>query len=179
MKNTRQLFINIHLIIASLFLPLMLLMPLTGSLYIWGYSGAIEKAEAFRISDSLPEGEKAQEDFFREQFKKNNVDYEFEYIRFGKNDFTFRPTTRVHYSAVREEGGVVMYKMAPTLLKRLSELHKGHGPRLMRSFEAIFGIALILVAISGLWLAFTVKTYRRTTLVSFAVGTAVILFCLI
>lgn len=176
--NTRKIMIYAHLMIGSLFLPLMLLMPLTGSLYIWGYSGDVVKTEAFRVAGEVPKDEKEQDVFFKDIFKKQNVDFEYEYIRSGKGDYTFRPTTRIHYSAVQEGAEIVFTKVEPTLLRRLVELHKGHGPKLMRWFESAFGIALILVTLSGIWLAITVKTYRKATLLSFGLGLGLIFLCL-
>lgn len=176
---SRKTVLQIHLIIASLFLPLLLLMPLTGSLYLWGFSGTQEKTEAFRFAGSIPTEPEAQERFFREQFKAQGLDFDFEYIRSNKNDFVFRPTSRVHYSASLENNEIIVSKIEPSLLKRLSELHKGHGPVMMRWFESLFGIALILTTLSGLWLAISVPAYRKASLISFAVGTLIIAVCLI
>lgn len=171
--------IYIHLVIAALFLPLLLLMPMTGSLYLWGFSGDQEKIEAFTITETAPEGKTEQEQFFRDQFKKQNINFDFEYIKSTKTDYIFRPATRNHYMATKTDAGLVFYEMKPTLLKRLVELHKGHGPLMMRWFESLFGICLVLVTLSGLWLAVTVPAYRKATIISFCVGMAVIAGCLV
>lgn len=172
--------INIHLILAALFMPLLLMMPFTGASYILGFQGDQTKTIAFQIQDAVPEETAAQEQFFREQFKKNNVDFDFEYIRATKTDFIFRPTTRTHYVASRaEDGSLTVSKIEPTLMKRMTELHKGHGPVAMRWFEVALGVALILTTLSGLWLAWTVPAYRKTTLISFGIGVIVIAMCLI
>lgn len=176
---SRKLMIQIHLVIAALFLPLMLLMPLTGTLYIWGVKGTDEKAEAFRTSGLVPEEKDAQEAFFREKFKEAGVDYNFEYVRARGAEYTFRPQSKVYFTAKAEGDALTFTRHDPALLTRLTELHKGHGPVLMRWFESAFGIALILTTLSGLWLALTVKAYRMTTLVSFSIGTAIMLFCLL
>lgn len=176
---TRKLMIYIHLVIAAVFLPLMLIMPLTGSLYIFGFTGDQEKVESFRVQAQVPEEAKEKEDFFRDLFRRQGIDFDFEYIRGTKTDFIFRPATRVHYVATKDGETLVVSKVTPTLLKRLIELHKGHGPTLMRWYEAFFGIALILVTLSGLWLAWTVKPYRKATLISFGIGVLVIALCLI
>lgn len=176
---SRKLMIQIHLVIAALFLPLMLLMPLTGTLYIWGVRGEDVKAEAFRARGTPPGEREAQEAFFREKFREAGVDYDFEYVRGRGRDFTFRPASKLHYTASLDGEEIVFTKVDPSLLTRLTELHKGHGPVLMRWYESIFGIALILVTLSGLWLALTVAVYRRTTLISFGIGAAIVLFCLL
>lgn len=180
--NTRKLMINIHLVLAALFMPLLLIMPFTGASYILGFKGDQAKTEAFRITTAtLPENTKEKEQFFRDEFKKQNIDFDFEYIKDAGKTLIFRPTTRVHYVASIEKDAneIVVTKVNPTWLARLIELHKGHGPTMMRWFEAIFGLALILTTLSGLWLAWTAKPYRKITLISFAIGCSVILICLI
>lgn len=177
---SRKTWINVHLILAALFMPLMLMMPFTGALYLLGYQGDQTKTEVFRISEPVPEEEKATEDFFRRHLEAKGMNSDFEYIRSTKTDFIMRPTTRVHFMATKADGNdLIVYKIEPNMLKRMIELHKGHGPRMMRWFETAFGLALILTTLSGLWLAWTVKPYRNITLVSFAVGVVLILVCMI
>lgn len=176
---SRKLLIQFHLMIASLFLPLMLMLPATGALYIWGVKGTDQQAEAFRTTGVIPADTETQEAFFREKFKEAGVDYDFEYIRVRGADYTFRPQSKVYFTAKAEGENLTFTRHDPALLTRLTELHKGHGPVMMRWFESAFGVALILTTISGLWLAVTVKAYRSTTLISFAIGSAIMLFCLI
>ncbi len=177
---SRKILINIHLVLAALFMPLMLMMPFTGALYLLGYQGDQTKTEIFRINEPVPEDEAAQETFFRRHLEGKGMNSDFEYIRSTKTDFIMRPTTRTHFMAAKaNDNELIVYKIEPNLLKRMIELHKGHGPRMMRWFETAFGLALILTTLSGLWLAWTVKPYRNTTLISFAVGVALILVCLI
>ncbi len=175
--KTRSLFLFSHLAIGCYFLPLMLIMPLSGALHIWGVAEDQEKTEAFRVEAIVPATD--QESFFREQFKKQSIDFDFEYIKSSKSDFIFRPTSRTHYVATQEGSQLIFTKVTPNLNRRLMELHKGHGPQLMRRLEMIFGIALIFVALSGVWLAVSSKGYRKVTLISFSVGLVTILVCLI
>lgn len=151
-------------------------MPLTGSLHLWKIPENQEKTEAFRIKALAPK--EGTEDFFREIFKQQNMDFEFESVRSSKNEFTFRPSSRVHYVAVQEGDELVFTKIDPAWNRRLMELHKGHGPILMRWLESAFGVALILVTLSGIWLSLTAKAYRKVTVISFLTGLAVILACL-
>jgi hypothetical protein len=176
---TRQFMIQIHLVIASVFLPLLLMMPLTGALYLWGFKGEQTKEEAFRITDRPPVEKLAQEEFFRAKFKEQNIDYDFEYVRAAAKEYIFRPATQIHYIANVDGDELIFSRINPNLLKRMMELHKGHGPILMRWFESLFGVALIMVTLSGLWLAFTVPKYRRLTFISFGIGLAAIIVCMI
>lgn len=175
----RQKIISVHLWLSSFFLPMLFLIPATGALMLLKTSGDTERVVAFEISDTLPDQAEEHEPFFREQFKKNNVDFDFEYIRYSGADFIFRPTSRIHYVAVKSEtNSLSMYRVTPNLLKRLTEIHKGHGPAFIKWVEIAFGAALLLITISGLWLALTVPAYRRQTLIAFGVGTVLILVSL-
>lgn len=182
--NIRKVMTYVHLSLASLFMPLLLLMPFTGTMYLLGFKGDQTKTEAFRIpAVAIPEDEAEQKVFFREIFLANSVQYSFSYIRGGGKEFIFRPTSRVHYVAsiadTSDKSEIVFSKVEPDLMKRLIEVHKGHGPVAMKWFEVAFGLALILMTLSGLWLAWTVKPYRKATLISFGVGALIIALCLI
>jgi len=174
----RRLFVTAHLVLATFFLPFLLIMPLTGALYIWGYSGDAVKTDAFVITDALPENCDDHPAFFRAQFAKQNLDFTFEKIKGNGKEFTFRPSTRVHYAAAVTPEGIKVQKIEPTLLKRLIEVHKGHGPQYLRWLESAFGICLLLVAISGIWLAATSRAYRMPLVISAALGTALIVAAL-
>lgn len=177
--NTRKKIIYVHLILTAFFLPFLLLMPTTGALYIWGFQGDQTKQEVFRITEPVPEDAKAQEDFFRRHLEQQGFKADFEYIRSNKTDFTLRPTSRDHFVASRDGEELVVYQMKPTLLRRLIELHKGHGPTFMRTFQSIFGVFLVMITFTGLWLAVTVPAYRKPTLLAFAGGALVIAFAMI
>lgn len=176
----RSTLIQIHLILASLFLPLLLLMPLTGTSYLLGFKGSEVKTEAFRSQDPLPSENKNIADFFKSQFQKQNIDFDFENVKVTPTEFILRPSTRTHYVAEKAaNGSLIFWRIEPNLHKRLIEIHKGHGPKLMKYFEIGFGVALIMVTLSGLWLSLTVPNYRKATWISFLIGCVIIGLCLI
>ncbi len=169
----RLTWIYLHLGLASLFMPFMLLMPITGGLYLLGESGEMKKSEAFMIEGRAPDSDR--EVFFRDQFKSRGLDFDFEYIRESGKDFTFRPSSRIHYSATQMDNGIQVFRLEPSWLKRLVEIHKGHGPQLLKWIQVAFSLTLILVALSGVYLAWLVPAYRKVMGLSFAVGLVLIL----
>jgi hypothetical protein len=177
----RKFFVTVHLVLAAFFLPLLLMMPFSGVLYLWDKEGEVIKTEAFTISEPLPAAEDQRAAFFKDQFAQHNVSYKFESMRASRDgkDFTFKPTSRLHYTASVKDNGIVVSEANPTLLRRFIEIHKGHGPEMMRYVETFFGWALIFVAISGVWLAVTSKAYRKPLIISFVLGSAVIMMALI
>jgi len=174
MKKSRSWMVQIHLIVASLFLPLMLLMPLSGALYLMDQKGDQTKEEAFVVDGIPPKDKTEMEAFFRGQFLKNNLDFSFEYIKTTDTEYIFRPTSRVYYMAATSNGSLTMYKVNPSILKRMMEIHKGHGPQFVRWLEMAFGVALLLVAFSGVWIGIVTPVYRRAMIVSFLVGAVIL-----
>lgn len=176
----RPTLISIHLILAAFFLPLMLILPLSGSAYIFGWHGSETETELVVISEPIPEAEATRDAFFREVFAEHAPGYDFDYVRGRPGSYQFRPTTRTFYTArTDDEGNTTITKVVPSLMSRLIELHKGHGPQFMRWYEGAFGIALILTALSGLWLAWTVKKYRKQTIIAFVIGSVLMGLCLV
>lgn len=177
--NNRKYFIYIHVALAAFFLPYMLLMPISGTWHLLKLPEDQTKTESFTITGTVPANSPEKEEFFREEFKKKNLDYSFEYIKDNGKDYTFRPTSREYYTATVDGNSMTFTKISPSFSRRLMEIHKGHGPWLIRALEIGFGVALLLVTLSGLWLAFTVTKYRNITLGSFALGTMIVTWALL
>jgi hypothetical protein len=177
--KTRNFAVKTHLILASALMPFLLIMPLSGVFHLIGIKETTVNEHAFTISDPVPTDTKAKELFFNEQFKINKIDFKFEYIKDTGKELIFRPTSKTYYTAISQPDGLVnVYKSQPNLPKKLIELHKGHGPRLMRTLEIIFGFALIIIALSGVWIALVTKPYRKPMAISFLIGATVILCAL-
>lgn len=176
--NNRKYFIYVHLALAAFFLPYMLLMPISGTWHLLKLPEDQTKTESFKIIGTVPSNSPEKEIFFREEFKKQNLDYSFEYLKDNGKDYTFRPTSREYYTATVDGNSIAFTKINPGFSRRLMEIHKGHGPGLIRTLEIGFGFALFLVTLSGLWLAFTVKKYRNITLGSFALGAIIMAWAL-
>lgn len=175
--NIRKTILNLHLILSGLFIPFLIIIPLSGSLYLLNIKGEVEKQEVLRVHTVAPIEDK--ELFFRSLFKDNQIDFDFEYIKENPNELIFRPANRVHYTAKIIDGEVIVTKITPSLLNRLMELHKGHGPRIARYYEAAFGTALMLLLLTGLYLSWTVKNYRKILGISFVVGLAALVLLFI
>lgn len=145
-------------------------MPLTGTLYLLGQSGEEAREKIFEVQGVIPEEKSEKEEFFRQVFKDAGIDYEFQYIRETPTQLIFRPTSRTYMVAKPTDGGVEIFKVTPNFMKSMVELHKGHGPLLFRYFEMVFGVGLILMALSGVWLAWVVPAYRNKLFISFGAG---------
>lgn len=161
--------VKIHTFLATLFLPFALLLPLTGVSYLLGFKGDVVKTEAFKLVTQLPEDESEQIQMFRNTLLQH--DFTFEKMVFKDGEYIFRPTSRPYYSAkVTQENEVTFFKNEPSLMKRLLEVHKGHGPARLRYLEIAFGIALLIISFSGLWLALSLKAYCKISVVGLTLG---------
>ncbi len=175
----RKTWINIHVGLAAFFLPYLLLMPLSGVFYLLDWKGSEQKSTAFEIQGFAPSSETEADTFFREQFKKQGSNYSFEYLKKNGDGFLFRPTSQNYHTATKTETGYRVELVQPNITRRVIELHKGHGPRFMRTVEIAFGIALILVTLSGMYLSLTVAAYRKLTFGAFGVGALFILISIL
>jgi hypothetical protein len=176
----RSLIIKIHLFLACLYLPFMLLMPLTGVSYLLGFKGEETKSEMFQAPPPPSLEESELKKYFQTNLEKNGIKPNFESIKINGQEYILRPSTRTHFIVKNNlEADWSFFKIEPNWLKRLIEIHKGHGPKLMKWFEISFGLALILTTLSGLWLAITIPAYRKITGISFVAGLIVIILSLI
>lgn len=170
---TRYKIVTAHLVLSAFFLPFLLLMPLSGVVHLLGIPEPQLTEPAFTIEQTVPTDAKDRESFFRAIFKEKGINFDFETIRASGNDLTFRPSSREHYTAKLTATGAEVYLQKPGLLKKMLELHKGHGPMLFKRVQTAFGFGLLLVAASGVFLAATVPPYRKKMLIAFAAGAAV------
>lgn len=167
----RQTLLKIHLYLSALFTPFIFLMAFTGTSYLLGYKGDVKKEVVKSVE---LENEKITLEQAQNLLKDIDPDYTFEYLReAGTGAFT-RPTTRTYYQFEKNENGITISKMTPNFLRAVIEVHKGHGPGLLKNLEKILGISLMLVLISGIWLAVSVKRDKKITLILIGLGTLVL-----
>lgn len=171
----RKLLIDIHIYLSAFFLPFLILIPLTGFLYLIGEKGNSTKELVYTINESMPKEAVEQKAWIQENLNRFDPDFKYEYIRSRDNNHLLRPAHKMHYNLVETSEGVEFYKITPNLLQGLVELHKGHGPQLFKKLETAFGAGLLLIMISGTWLSFMVSPYRKKTLIGLALGSIIFL----
>lgn len=166
----RSKWIQIHLVLVGLFFPLMIIMPLSGTAYLLGNKGEVTKSDAFTVEDTFTKEAKA----LRNILKRENVDFDFEYVKDKKKYVVLRPSTRDHYEVhPAEGGGMVFKKIELSWIKILQELHFGHGPKLVKNIQIFFGIAFFLVIISGFVLTLGLKAMSPLFYLGAGVGTII------
>ena len=170
----RKTFITIHMVLSAFFAPMILLVSISGGLYLLGVKGSISTTPVFS-SQSLsidPAAETIKQDVVALLATAGVADYEFEYVKIKGNTLYTRPTSRQHY-VIKVGDGVAVTHANPSLQNRLVELHKGHGPTAFKTFQKIFAASLLLIVLSGLWLGLSAAGLRKRTLILSLTGSAV------
>jgi hypothetical protein len=165
---SRNLWLKIHLFLVGLFLPLLFIIPLSGTQYLLGIKGEAVKTDAFSVETPYT----TDADVIRALFKTQKIDFDFEYVKSRGNHSVLRPATRDHYEVHKTDTGMTFKKVEPNWIKILQELHFGHGPKLMKKVQIAFGIAFFLLIHSGMILTLSLK--KRLPLFGAAFGLGLI-----
>ena len=168
----RKLLIKIHMYLAAFFTPAVLLMAISGGLYLLGVKGQVQEETIFSKSQaSIDAGSPSLQAEVDSLLREAGVDsFSYEYVKVSGNRLYTRPTSSDYYVIESSAAGLKIIQAQPSLQKRLIELHKGHGPTAFKTFQKVFAVGLLLIMISGLWLGLSNARLRPSTLVSAGAG---------
>lgn len=164
----RITMIKIHLYLSAIAAPFLIVMALTGTSYLLGIKGSEINHEVKTIALTTKE---LTEESIAKELKLIDESYSFEYIKKVGDGAITRPTTREYYKFSATQDGTKITHVTPSFLRRLIEVHKGHGPGIIKTYEKGIGIFLLLILISGLYLALTMKKEKKITIILFILGT--------
>lgn len=175
----RKLLITIHMYLSAFFAPAVLLVAVSGGLYLVGIKGNVEQEVVYRTSDvKIDSDSTSLKQDVESLLARAGIDsYSFEYVKVKGTTLYTRPTSANHYIINLSPGGLEIIDAQPSLQSRLVELHKGHGPTAFKTFQKAFAVGLIFIILSGLWLGIAAARLRRSTLLTTAAGALV--FCLL
>ena len=133
----RKLLITLHLYLAAFLAPAVLLVAISGGLYLAGVKGNVEETSIYRGSAVTldPEASTLKADVARVLAEAGVQDYSFEYVKVSGNTLTTRPTSKHHYILKLHADAVEVIAARPSLQSRMIELHKGHGPTLFKTYQ--------------------------------------------
>jgi len=160
----RKLIITIHLALAAFFTPILLIIGISGGLYLIGEKGEM-------TSETLYKGEMGSFTFKTDdkaaqvsQFlKSHGIEQDFEYIKGNGRFMVTRPTSKTHLVFEQEKGQLVVTKKVPNFVTTMIEIHKGHGPLLLKLFQKILAVGLLLTLLTGVYLGLTSPMLRLKT----------------
>ena len=171
----RALLIKLHLYCSAFFAAAIVLVAVSGGLYLIGIKGTIEQTPV----GTLATGQQLLLDPSEAKVQAALVtlgvsDFEFEYVKQKGSQLITRPTTRPFYTLdISGEDAVVRYN-EPSLQKRMIELHMGHGPTAYKAYQQVFAAGMLFIILTGLWLGLSSARLRFSTAV--ISGAGVILF---
>jgi hypothetical protein len=175
----RRLFITIHLYLSSFFAAAVLLVAISGGLYLLGYKGKVAETPVATLPKSahdLP-AQASKSDVAALLAAAGVEDFDFEYVRQNENGkrAVTRPTSRVHYLIDARGRSITVSRAEPDLQARMIELHKGHGPTAFKQFQKFFAAGMLFIILSGLWLGLSAERLRKRTGLAFGAGLAIFL----
>lgn len=171
----RKQFITLHMYIAAFFAPAVLLVAISGGLYLAGFKGSVEQESIYQSSsiDIDPQSNSLKADVTALLAAAGVSSYSFEYVKVKGDTLFTRPTSTDHYVIQLRGDGTEILHARPSLQSRMMELHKGHGPTAFKTFQKVFAIGLAIIILSGLWLGLSAARLRRSTLLTTAAGAVI------
>ena len=148
---SRKTLMTIHLYLAAFFTPMLLIMAVSGGLYLLNIKGSVEKGEAVLIPGvALTQEGEAKADELRAVLENAGFDGDFDYIKDRGSMMQTRPTSRDYFEIKPVDAGLEVTPVSPDLVASMMELHKGHGPLVFRTLEKILALGLVLILLTGL-----------------------------
>ncbi len=172
---TRKKILSLHMYLAAFFAPTVILVAVSGGLYLAGVKGSVEQ-ETIYSSDTVSisaESSTLQADVTALLADAGVKSYNYDYVKVKGTTLYTRPTSKDHYVIKLRATGVDVIHASPDLQSRMIELHKGHGPSKFKTFQTAFSVGLTFIIISGLWLGISATRLRRPTLLTASVGALV------
>ncbi|PHS77916.1 MAG: hypothetical protein COB56_01530 [Robiginitomaculum sp.] len=174
--KVRKTLILLHLYFAAFMAPAFGLVAVSGGLYLLGNKGKVE-----RVAIPLPAGISLDfksgtlEADIREVMKSADIDQNFEYLKIRANQVQTRPTSKTYVEFKQSRHGLTATRNSPNLQYAMMELHKGHGPKLFKTYQKLVALALLAVVLGGFFVGLLAKTYRKKVIVASVVGFGVFL----
>ena len=174
---TRTLLIKLHLYLSAFFSAAIILVAVSGGLYLIGIKGSIEQTTLGTVSSGQQLLQDPSEVAVQAALTSLGVaDFEFEYVKQKGSQLITRPTTRPFYTLdISGEEALVEYN-EPSLQKRMIELHMGHGPTAYKTYQQVFAAGMLFIILSGLWLGLSSARLRLSTAVISSTGVLLFLW---
>ena len=167
----RKLLILVHLFAASFMAPAFLLVAVSGGMHI---VGGVESET--KVPLPLPAGTQIDlksptvEADIRALLTSANIDHDFEYLKNRGSSAQTRPTSRPYIAFSQKNGVWTATKNTPNFMKAAMEIHKGHGPKILRTYHKLVALMLFLVIFGGIFVGLLAKAYRRKTTAALTIG---------
>jgi len=161
---TRALLIKLHLYLSAFFSAAIILVAVSGGLYLIGIKGSVKQTSVATLSAGQQLLADPSQSAVQEALAEVGVrDFSFDYVKQKGTQLITRPTTRPFYTLDVADDEIVIRYNEPSLQKRMIELHMGHGPSAYKVYQQIFAAGMLFIILSGLWLGLSSDRLRRAT----------------
>ena len=161
---TRALLIKLHLYLSAFFSAAIILVAVSGGLYLIGIKGSVTQTSVATLSAGQQLLADPSQSAVQEALAEVGVrDFSFDYVKQKGTQLITRPTTRPFYTLDVAGDEIVIRYNEPSLQKRMIELHMGHGPSAYKVYQQIFAAGMLFIILSGLWLGLSSDRLRRAT----------------
>lgn len=167
---SRKLMMTIHLYLAAFFAPILLLMAVSGGLYLVGVKGSMDKGDPVFVNGATIDAEGDTKAQIKTLLDEAGFSSRFESVKDRGDKFQTRPSSRDHFEITPNEAGVSITPVSPSLVAAMMELHMGHGPKLYRSVEIVMALGLVLILLSGLIIGIKSPLLKTPTVAVSAAG---------
>ena len=161
---SRALLIKLHLYCSAFFSAAIVLVALSGGLYLIGIKGTIDQTPVgLAGSGEQLLAEPSIEAVQAALTEVGVTNFEFDYVKQKGSQLITRPTTRPFYTLDVSGNEVVVQYNEPSLQKKMIELHMGHGPVAYKTYQKIFAAGMLFIILSGLWVELSSTKLRGPT----------------
>ena len=173
----RKNLINLHLLFAGFLAPMFILVAVSGGLYLIGDKGEFKSAPiALPAGAALDFKSPTIEGDVKALLASAGIDHKFGYVKArGATTIHLRPTNRTYLEFKQTPQGLMANRVVPSFQGSMIELHKGHGPKLFKTYQKFVALGLIGVVLGGVFVGLLSAAYRRKTLLALCVGTLLFL----
>lgn len=169
--NLRKTLVNLHLLFAAFMAPAFILVAVSGGLYLMGNKGAVSQTDVVLPAGASLDFKSATiEEDVRGLLSAAGINYKFEYVKDRGRRIELRPTSKTYLEISQTSTGLKAVRVKPNFQKSMMELHKGHGPKLFKTYQKLVALALIAVVLGGFMVGLLAKAYRRKTMIATVVG---------
>ena len=174
---TRALLIKLHLYLSAFFSAAIILVAVSGGLYLIGIKGSVEQTSVATLSTGQQLLAAPSQSAVQDALAEAGIsDFSFDYVKQKGTQLITRPTTRPFYTLDVAGDEIVIRYNEPSLQKRMIELHMGHGPSAYKMYQQVFAAGMLFIMLSGLWLGLSSARLRSSTAVISGSGVALFLW---
>lgn len=172
---SRKTLVTVHLYLAAFFTPMVIMMAISGGLYLFGIKGQMNYQTLAHVTAPDWSDDSAQRtQQVRQLLQAQHLASDFEYLKIKGDTWYTRPTSREHFRLQQHGDQLRIDQAQPNLQAMMIELHKGHGPGWFKWFEKAFALGLLLVMVSGFIMGLQSPLLKKQTLVLGASGLIII-----